>query len=392
MTNGTNFGAAFSSPGPYPNSQQLGGGAVSAGSALAIGFGAVAGTNGVALGPLAGAGHYSVALGSGADASGATNGVSLGQNSSINAASNAVALGKDTVVGDRHHNSIVIGYAAVSTTNDQVVLGSSSHSVIIPGVISGASVSNLTLLGTNRVVGDLSFLSTPITSVANGHNTISVGSNVYVRITGSPSAAWTLGGITGGNRDGKFLLVENATGQDVTVQNESGTEPTAANRILTYSTGAGVTNITIVGNGVLAVIYSGTLSRWVTVIPFGDITATATNAFATNSQPYALGTNDFALNTYYTNSAQRSMVFATISMTNVLGADMAKVSLFLDQDADGTWEHQGINCRLQGVALLSGSEELSAALQPGARFMFTNQTTGTAASAINANSSQWVRQ
>ena len=103
-------------------------------------------------------------------------------------------------------------------------------------------------------------------------------------------------------------------------------------------------------------------------------------------------TNDFVLNTYYTNSAQRSWVAATIGLTNVLGTDMARVNLYLDQDGDGSWERTGLAARLQGVALVSDATELSAFLQPSARFIFTNFSSGSAAAAIEVNSSQWVRQ
>lgn len=126
----------------------------------------------------------------------------------------------------------------------------------------------------------------------------------------------------------------------------------------------------------------------------GARSATFTNTISalTNIANFTLTTNDFALDTYYTNSGQRSWVAAVINMTNVLATDKAQVSLYLDQDADGTFERTGILCRLQGVIALSGAEELSAFLQPSARFLFTNLTTGTAVSAVEPNSSQWVRQ
>lgn len=112
----------------------------------------------------------------------------------------------------------------------------------------------------------------------------------------------------------------------------------------------------------------------------------------TNSSVFSITTNNFVMNQYYTNSAQRSWVAATIGMTNILAGDKSQVNLYLDQDANGTWERTGISVRLQGVALLAGASELSAFVQPNARFIFTNFTTGTGTSSIENNSSQWVRQ
>lgn len=111
----------------------------------------------------------------------------------------------------------------------------------------------------------------------------------------------------------------------------------------------------------------------------------------TNFPPFTMTTNNFVLNQYYTNSAQRSWVAAVIGLTNILATDKCQVNLYLDQDADGTWERTGIEARLQGVALMAGAEELSAFLQPNARFLFTNFSTGTATATVDANSSQWVR-
>jgi hypothetical protein len=112
----------------------------------------------------------------------------------------------------------------------------------------------------------------------------------------------------------------------------------------------------------------------------------------TNAFPFEQTTNDYVLNQYYTNSAQRSWVAAAISLTNQIAGDKSHVALYLDQDADGTWERTGLESRLQGVALASASHELSAFVQPLARFIFTNFTAGSGAAAIVANSSQWIRQ
>lgn len=115
-------------------------------------------------------------------------------------------------------------------------------------------------------------------------------------------------------------------------------------------------------------------------------------SIATNAASFTITTNNFVMNAYNTNLIQRSWVAASISMTNDAATDRAMVALYIDQDGDGTWERTGLNVRCQGVIALSSSGELSAFLQPGARFIFTNLCTGAAVAAIEANSSQFVKQ
>lgn len=258
-TNGTNHGLSFSSPGAYPNSQQFGGGTVSSGGALVVGQGAVAGTNGVAIGPLSGAGHYSVAFGSGADASGATNSVAIGQNSSVALASNSVALGKDTQIGDRHHNSIVIGYAAASTTNDQVVLGASTHTVIVPGMVSiTGTQTNTVFSGSNRFDGPISLTRSNMTTLANGVNLIEPGWRNYIKVSG-PSAAYSIDKITGG-WDGRRLLIQKNDAFTLTIANESGSGGGAdTDRILT---GTGANGTITNAPGFVELIYDSAAGRW----------------------------------------------------------------------------------------------------------------------------------
>lgn len=108
---------------------------------------------------------------------------------------------------------------------------------------------------------------------------------------------------------------------------------------------------------------------------------------------YRPSTNDFVLNAYNTNNSTRmALIYATIAMTNVLAGDVSRVALYLDNDGDGSWEKTGIECRLNGVALMAGAEELSAGIMPGGRWIFTNLSAGVTPSAIiQANSSLLVR-
>lgn len=125
---------------------------------------------------------------------------------------------------------------------------------------------------------------------------------------------------------------------------------------------------------------------------FGGILRSGISAhIATNTASLTKTTNDLVLNQYYTNFAQRAFVRATVTMTNILATDICQVILYVDQNGDGTFEDTGNEARLQGVALLSGSAQLSTVLDPGARFLFTNFTSG-GTSAIKANSSRWFQE
>lgn len=112
----------------------------------------------------------------------------------------------------------------------------------------------------------------------------------------------------------------------------------------------------------------------------------------TNTASFTITTNDFVSGQLYTNVAQRASVTATISLTNILSTDFARMSLWVDQDADGSFEMQGRNVSVGGVALVAATEVLWARLQPGARFSFTNQSGGTAVASVVANSSDWTKE
>lgn len=106
---------------------------------------------------------------------------------------------------------------------------------------------------------DIAFGRYALTTLANGANSISVGTNTFIEVSG-PSAAFTINGITGSpNRDGKTVIIVNQTTFNMTIAHDSGTEPTAANRIYTM-TGA---DRATTGNGAAMLIYSGSASRWI---------------------------------------------------------------------------------------------------------------------------------
>jgi hypothetical protein len=229
---------------------------------------------------------------------------------------NSLALGP--TASATHSNSAAIGppdhsgTATATTTTNQIVLGTANHAVYVPGVLSVPSVSNLTAMvgSTNRFPAgsDISFGRFPITTVANGHNTLSVGTNVYVDLTGSPTAPWTWGGITGGNRDGKLIKVRNSTGWAADILHNSGTEPTASLRITTPTS----TNVTLNNSGWAEFLYDPSASRWQLVDVFNTATpaASATNA-VTQGENLGL-TNATAMGVFYQVQGQTNVQFRTV--------------------------------------------------------------------------------
>lgn len=131
------------------------------------------------------------------------------------------------------------------------------------GVWSGltGTGTNLTLVGTNTLNGQILIPQYANNSLANGNNAaVSIGTNSYVKVSG-PSAAFSINGIAGGAA-GRVVLLQNSTGQAMTLANDSGVDPTAANRIYT---GSGA-DISITNNpAMVRMIYDGTLNRWALV-------------------------------------------------------------------------------------------------------------------------------
>ena len=258
-TNGANYGNAFRSPGSYPNSDQFGSGAqVAGGNSIAVGPNAVSVTNGTAIGYLASAGTNGVAVGSGADSSGSIYSVAIGQNSAANAASNSMALGQSSVAS--HSFSTALGYGAQTTSNAQVMVGSSSLTVTVPGMlwVTGTQ-TNTTLTGTNVINGRVDFKSRANTSPANGNNSgVVLGTNVFVRISGPT----TIGAYAGfaAEQDGSWHIVSFTGAITNTFYNSSGLEATAANRITTGTGG----DLSLTNNPlVVLMVYDAATSRWI---------------------------------------------------------------------------------------------------------------------------------
>jgi hypothetical protein len=227
---------------------------------------------------------YHVALAFTADVS--TNNTTLYLNSNLVA--NAAAFFADLRASGGALTNVSI-YSPTNWSTNLFALGG----VISNMNLSHSTVSNVAFAsGSTNVFSagsDISFGRSTITTVANGHNTINVGTNVYVDLTGSPSAAWTWGGITGGNRDGKYLKVRNSTGWPADILHNSGTEPTASLRISTPT----LTNTVLNNLGTADFLYDPSAQRWILFNVFNTATpaASATNALATLSSNGVLVTS-----------------------------------------------------------------------------------------------------
>lgn len=258
-TNLENYGNPIASWGYSLSAQAFGYNSKAKGIyAMAVGYGAAASNSTAnAFGTLAyAAGGAATALGAGALAL-ADYSVALGNSTTIpDDAPNAIALGASATIGSTHTNSVAFGTGAATTKKNQIMLGSASHVVTVPG-----SIEHLVTTGTNSF-SDLAFRRYAITSLANGNNAgIILGTNSFVEVSG-PSSAFTLNGMTGSpSRDGHLVVIVNQTGFDMTIAHQSGTDPVAANRIITM-TGA---DRSTTGNGAAMLIYSAAAARWLLI-------------------------------------------------------------------------------------------------------------------------------
>lgn len=394
MTNGANYGNAFRSPGAGSQSDQFGSGAVAGGQyGLAIGTSAYSGTNlgSMAIGnsatvfynPANRHGELAVAIGTSTRASGTNCGA-------LFAAS----------ISDYNESYAIAG---TTTADNQIRIGganSVNHWVSIPGVLQAAGISNVSVTAgsSNVMKGSYAWPSSAFSTLGNGNNiAVNFGSNYFIRITGTVTSSPAICGISGG-QDGLSFCVKNELGYTLTLT-ENTIDPTPANRFDFLDN----TDVNVVNGGFAWLKYNANASRWnidglyppVSSATNGSLSALSVSGSAsvpTNTANFSIATNDFVLNQYYTNVNQRAWVTASVSLTNILAADISKVALYVDQAADGTFEQTGTEVHINGVALSSSGGQLSFFLQPGARFVFTNLTGGTGAASINAMSSQWVKQ
>src|SRR6266576_6195847 len=100
----------------------------------------------------------------------------------------------------------------------------------------------------------------------------------------------------------------------------------------------------------------------------------------TNSATLDISTSAFTLNAYVTNGNRRAWVSASFTLTAAV-ARTAAVGIYVDQAASGTFANLGPQISAGPLASLVGVQQLSTFLSPGARFVFTNLTSGSGATA-----------
>lgn len=175
-------------------------------------------------------------------------------------------------------NSLDIWQPAISAGSPAMIrLLSSDGTTNFGGVdfngnfLGNANLTNLTVAGnsthgpggTNTFTGQVAFTRYNNTGLANGYNAdISLGTNVYVKLSGPSGAFTNVGFVAGVN--GEYHIVQQSTGQSMVMIEESGLESTAANRILLgLNTGGTYTNTN--NPGCFTIVYDSAASRWILV-------------------------------------------------------------------------------------------------------------------------------
>jgi len=269
MTNAANYGNPFRSPGAGSGSEQFGIGAASF-SDFSLSFGddtSVSSVAGIAFGENALVDTNStggIAIGYQAQIfTPSAHSIAIGYTATVNPTNaESIAIGYGATVNTTNDHSVVIGTQSQSTAPHQITLGTGAEYVNIPGGLQVVgSITNIHASGTNVIDGGLAFLRKNNTSLANGNNAaVSISTNLYVKVSG-PTGAFAVCGIAGGS-DGRYIILQNSTGQTMTLSNDSGVDPTAGNRILT-GTGA---DVSLANNpGCATLIYDSAASRWVVV-------------------------------------------------------------------------------------------------------------------------------
>jgi len=132
------------------------------------------------------------------------------------------------------------------------------------GTSSGLTITNSTYDGstfgyTNKHTGDWSYQQSIVTSLATGNNSgLDFGTKTYIKLKAGPAGAFTINGIQAAARDGRYLFIENATGQPWTIAYQSGTDPVAANRIITHTSA----DVALPTATTVCLIYDIDISRW----------------------------------------------------------------------------------------------------------------------------------
>jgi len=235
-TNLTNFGLAITSPGSGASSEQFGAGSTATGDfSFASGPGATANKPyALAIGGAEATGTNAVAVGNGAEAT-VTDSVAVGR-AAVVTGQKGIAVG--TAATSNHSNSWAI--AGNTSAVDQGMLGTSGHTILVPGVLQvSGTQTNTTFTGTNNWNGDLAYSARTYSGLVNGFNTgILLGTNVVVELSGGTTIA-TIGSFIA-ERNGAEHEIRLSGGITNVIANESGAESVNTSYRITTGTGADV--------------------------------------------------------------------------------------------------------------------------------------------------------
>jgi len=161
---------------------------------------------------------------------------------------------------EAHHATVTLSVDAgtiLGLSTQEITLDSQTATYALMGPTSGGA-----LAPTFRKILDADIApATATMNLVDGSNDNVLGTD-YARVylISGPTAAFTIGGITGG-LDGRVIYIVNRTGQNMTIEYEEGSS-TDANRILTHSNA----DIVSTGNNSVILVYiAGTTNRWVVV-------------------------------------------------------------------------------------------------------------------------------
>ena len=114
--------------------------------------------------------------------------------------------------------------------------------------------TNSTTAGSNTFGGSIAYPRADITTIANGNNSgIDPGANTFIKLSGNTAIA-NIAGFVGG-RDGRGLIVKNASAYNIVLLSESGLDAAATNRFSTAE-------YTIAAGDLVPIIYDSAESRW----------------------------------------------------------------------------------------------------------------------------------
>ena len=105
---------------------------------------------------------------------------------------------------------------------------------------------------------------------------------------------------------------------------------------------------------------------------------------------WTISTNDIALGSWQTNTAQRARVSEHFTMTSAI-ATAAKVTLYVDQDATGDFE-QAFPIQVGAGSVVANIMWVGTTLQPLARFVFSNECGVGSSAVVVGNSVQRVKE